>query len=84
MRFVLTVAVIARTAAAMAALVAPDAIFARFPSGEIIVQGRERIQEHYSRQVQSLPHDFRITIKPRIVGGQFVIVDEVTMRATAS
>jgi hypothetical protein len=66
----------ARDAVAMAAVVAPDAIFARFPSGEIIVQGRERIQDHYSRQLQSLPRDFRITIKPRIVEGQFVIDQE--------
>jgi len=66
----------ARDAAAMAALVAPEAIFARFPSGEIIVQGRERIQDHYSRQLQSLPREFRITIKPRIVEGQFVIDQE--------
>ena len=66
----------ARDAVAMAALVAPDAVFARFPSGEIIVQGRERIQEHYSRQLRSLPQNFRITIKPRIVEGQFVIDQE--------
>jgi hypothetical protein len=66
----------ARDAVAMAAVVTPDAIFARFPSGEIIVQGRERIQDHYSRQLQSLPRDFRITIKPRIVEGQFVIDQE--------
>jgi len=66
----------ARDAVAMAALVAPDAIFAQFPSGGIIVQGRERIQEHYSRQLQSVPRDFRITVKPRIVEGQFVIDQE--------
>jgi uncharacterized protein (TIGR02246 family) len=63
----------AKNAAAMAALVAPDAVFARFPSGEIILQGRARIEEHYARQLQSLPQNFRITIEPRIVEGQFVI-----------
>jgi hypothetical protein len=66
----------AKDAAAMAALVARDAVFARFPSGEIIAQSRERIQEHYSRQLRSLPPGFRITVKPRIVEGQFVIDQE--------
>ncbi len=63
-------------ASAMAALVAPDAVFARFPGGQVIAQTRDRIQEHYSRQLQSLPPDFRITVQPRIVEGQFVIDQE--------
>ena len=66
----------ARNASAMAALVAPDAIFARFPDGQVIAQNRDSIQQHYSRQLQSLPTDFRITVRPRIVEGQFVIDQE--------
>ncbi len=65
-----------RDANAMAALVAPDAIFSRFPSGQVIAQSRDGIQAHYSRQLQSLPPDFRITVEPRIVEGQIVIDQE--------
>ena len=66
----------ARNINAMVALVAQDAIFARFPSGQIIAQNRDGIREHYSRQLQSLPPDFRVTVQPRIVEGQFVIDQE--------
>lgn len=66
----------ARNADAMAALVAPDAVFARFPGGQVIAQNRDGIREHYSRQLSSLPADFRITAQPRIVEGQFVIDQE--------
>ena len=66
----------ARNAEAMAALVAPDAVFARFPGGEVIVQNRDAIQAHYARQLQSLTADFRIVVQPRIVEGQFVIDQE--------
>lgn len=66
----------ARNSNAMAALVAPDAVFARFPGGQVIAQNRDSIQAHYSRQLQSLPPDFRITVQPRIVEGQFVIDQE--------
>ena len=66
----------ARNANAMAALVAPDAVFARFPGGQVIAQNRDGIREHYSRQLQSLPPDFRITVQPRIVEGQIVIDQE--------
>ena len=69
-------AAIARNPEAMAALVAPDAVFARFPGGEVIAQNRERIQEHYARQLPSLSSDFRIVVQPRIVEGQFVIDQE--------
>jgi len=66
----------ARNADAMAALVAPDAVFARFPGGEVIAQTRDGNRAHYSRQLQSLPADFRITVQPHIVEGQFVIDQE--------
>lgn len=65
-----------RNANAMAALVAPDAVFARFPGGQVIARNRDGIREHYSRQLQSLPLEFRITIQPRIVEGQVVIDQE--------
>ncbi len=61
---------------AMATLVTPDAIFARFPSGQVIAQGRDSIQAYYSRVLQSNPKDFRITISPRIVEGRIVIDQE--------
>lgn len=66
----------ARDANAMAALVAPDAVFARFPGGQVIAQSRDRIRAHYSRTLQSLPSDFRITVQPRIVEGQIVVDQE--------
>ena len=66
----------ARNASAMVALVAPDAIFARFPGGQVIAQTRDGIQQHYSRQLRSVPTDFRVTVRPRIVEGQFVIDQE--------
>ena len=66
----------ARNAEAMAALVAPDAVFARFPGGQVIAQNRDGIREHYSRQLPPLPADFRITVQPRIVEGQLVIDQE--------
>ncbi len=66
----------ARNANAMAALVAPDAVFARFPGGQVIAQNRDSIQAHYSRKLESLPPDFRITVQPRIVEGQIVIDQE--------
>jgi len=66
----------ARNAEAMAGMVAPDAVFAQFPGGQVIARARDGIREHYSRQLQSLPAGFRITVKPRIVEGQFVIDQE--------
>ena len=66
----------ARNADAMAALVAPDAVFARFPGGQVMAQTRDGIRQHYVRQLLSLPADFRLTVQPRIVEGQFVIDQE--------
>jgi len=66
----------ARDANAMAALVAVDAVLARFPGGQVIAQSRDGIREYYSRQLQSLPADFRLTVQQRIVEGQFVIDQE--------
>ena len=66
----------ARDAEGMAALVAPDALFARFPGGQLIAQNRDGIREHYSQQFRSLPVGFQITVRPRIVEGQFVIDHE--------
>jgi uncharacterized protein (TIGR02246 family) len=66
----------ARDADAMAALVAPDALFARFPGGQVIAQKRDGIREHYSRQLRGLPGEFQITVRSRIVEGQFVIDQE--------
>lgn len=66
----------ARDADAMAALVAPDAVFARFPGGAVIATGRDGIHAMYARMMPTLPRDFRITVSPRIVEGQMVIDQE--------
>jgi hypothetical protein len=66
----------ARDAIAMAMLVSRDAVFARFPNGLTIAQGRDGIRAYYSRVLLSLPATFRITIEPRVLEGQFVIDQE--------
>ena len=71
----------ARDVIAMAALVAPDAVFARFPDGRVIAEGRDSIRAHYARQLQSVPPDFRITVQLRIVERQIIIDQERFTRA---
>ena len=66
----------ARDAAAMAALVAPDAIFARFPDGRVLAQGRDSIHAFYARLLPPLSPGFRITVQPRIVERHLVIDQE--------
>ena len=66
----------ARDAIAMGALVAPDAVFARFPDGRVLVQTRDSIQAYYARLLEPLPPGFRITVQPRVVEGQMVIDQE--------
>lgn len=66
----------ARDVKAMAALVAPGAVFARFPDGRVILQGRDSIEAHYSRSLTSAPAAFRITVAPRIVEGRIIIDQE--------
>jgi hypothetical protein len=65
----------ARNVDAMAALVAVDAVFARFPEGQVVAQNREGIRAYYSG-LRSRPAEFRVTISQRIVDGQFVIDQE--------
>ena len=66
----------ARDVPRMAALVAVDAVFARFPGGEVIAQSREGIREHYAKGLGSRSSEVHITVQPRIVEGQFVIDQE--------
>ena len=66
----------ARDANAMALLVAPDAIFERFPGGQIIAQGRDSIRARYARSLPPMPPAWRITVQPRIVEGNLVIDQE--------
>ena len=66
----------ARDAAAMAALVAPDAVFARFPDGSILAQGRDSIHAFYARLLPSVSSSFRIAVRPRIVERHLVIDQE--------
>ena len=66
----------ARDARAMAALVAPQAVFARFPDGQILAQGRDSIHAFYARLLPALSPGFRITVLPRIVEGNLVVDQE--------
>lgn len=66
----------ARDADAMAALVAPQAVFARFPDGRILAQGRDAIRALYARQLPALSPGFRITVRPRMVEGSLVVDQE--------
>lgn len=66
----------ARDANAMAALVAIDSRFERFPGGQVIVQSRDSIRAFYARSLGSLPQEFAITVQPRIVEGAMVIDQE--------
>jgi uncharacterized protein (TIGR02246 family) len=63
----------ARDAEAMAALVAPGAIFASFPDGRVIAQGRDAIHTMYTSMLPGLPAGFHITVEPRIVEGNLVV-----------
>jgi uncharacterized protein (TIGR02246 family) len=66
----------ARDAAAMAKLVAPEAVFATFPEARTLVQGRDSIRAYYVRQLRAVPPAFRITVHPRIVEGSLVVDQE--------
>jgi len=66
----------ARDAAAMAALVAPDAVFECFPDQALIARGRDGILALYTRLLSGVSPDFRITVEPRIVEGNLVIDQE--------
>ena len=66
----------ARKAAAMAALVARDAAFARFPEGDVIAESRDSIQAFYGRLMARLSPSFRVTIERRIVEHHLVIDQE--------
>lgn len=73
----------ARQPRAMAALVAPDAVFARFPGGQRLVAGRDSIETYYGR-LATRPPNFRITVQPRTVDGPFVIDQEHIIGLTAA
>ena len=66
----------ARDANTMAALVAPQAVFARFPDGQILAQGRDGIHAWYARRLPAVSPGFRITVQPRIVEGNLVVDQE--------
>jgi uncharacterized protein (TIGR02246 family) len=66
----------ARDAKAMAALVTPDAVFASFPGGQTIAEGRQGVEALYARALPSLPKELQITVSPRIVEGHLVIDQE--------
>lgn len=67
----------ARDAKGMAAEVSPTASFEYFPSSRVMVAGRDSIQAFYARLLGTLPADFKISIRSRIVEGQIVIDEEL-------
>lgn len=73
----------ARDAGAMAALVAPQAVFARFPGGQILAEGRDGIQALYARMLPTLSAGFRIRVEPRVVEGNLVVDQEHFTGTTA-
>ena len=66
----------ARDAEAMATLVAPQAVFARFPSGQTLVEGRDGIRAFYARLLEPLPPEFHITVSLRVIEGSMVVDQE--------
>ena len=66
----------ARDADAMAALVATDAVFARFPDGRVLATGRDSVRAMYARMLPPLPPEFHIDVRPRIVEGRLVVDKE--------
>ena len=66
----------ARDAEAMATLVAPQAVFARFPSGQVLVEGRDSIRAFYARRLEPRPPEFHITVALRMVEGSLVVDQE--------
>ena len=66
----------ARDAAAMAALVAPDAVFACFPDRTVFAESRDSVHALYSRLLSRVSPVFRVTVQPRIVEGSLVIDQE--------
>ena len=66
----------ARDVPAMAALVAPGAIFARFPDGQVLAQSRDSIRAFYAGRFARRSSSFRITVERRIVEGHLVIDQE--------
>jgi uncharacterized protein (TIGR02246 family) len=66
----------ARDAEAMAALVAPDAVFARYPDGRVIARGRDAIRAYYAPRLAARSSDYRITVGQRIVEHHLVIDQE--------
>lgn len=66
----------ARDARAMAALVAPAAVVARFPAGGVIMQGRDSIEAFYRSRFAANPAGMHIRVDPRVVEGMLVIDQE--------
>jgi hypothetical protein len=66
----------ARDAAAMSALVAPGAVFGRFPGGAVLAASRDSVHALYARRFARRSPSFRITVHPRIVEGDLVIDQE--------
>jgi len=66
----------ARDAEAFAAFYAPDAVIADFPA-TVTSTGREEIQTRYARNFARSPADLQLSIKTRIVSGEYVIDEEV-------
>jgi len=66
----------ARDAEAFAAFYAPDAVIMDFPA-TVTSTGREEIQAHYARSFARSPAGLQLSIRTRIVSGEYVIDEEV-------
>lgn len=66
----------ARDATAMSALVAPEAVFQRFPGGEVMAESREAVRALYTKLLPQLASGTRVTVERRIVEGNLVIDHE--------
>jgi hypothetical protein len=63
----------ARDLGLMMSAVAPDAVFARLPSGALLAVGRDSVQAYYRRRLSTVPATFRVTVEARLSDGAFVV-----------
>jgi hypothetical protein len=63
----------ARDLRLMMSAVAPDAVFARLPSGALLAVGRDSVEAYYRSRLSAVPATFRVTVEARLSDGAFVV-----------
>jgi hypothetical protein len=63
----------ARDLGLMMSAVAPDAVFARLPSGALLAVGRDSVEAYYRSRLSTVPATFRVTVEARLSDGAFVV-----------